>query len=726
MERFSGWIFDVYPCPGGMRLWALDGDGRARSLLDPWRSSFYLDGPPAALEAARKLEGAAGASSRPVERREFFSNEARLVREVRVEPLRHRDLVRGLGEIRGLELFNADFPLPQAYHYELGHFPLAFGEFEVEGERLLAFALRDSPWALDYALPPLRFAHLGMDASADPNHRRRGGLVLTLGRKGEGTSYLLEEEDGDLAEAVSRHVERWDPDVILSDWGDSYILPRLALLAARTGTALRLSREPGRGMAGRGSRSFYTYGRTVYQNMSRTLFGRWHLDSDNSFMLRETGLEGLLEIARVAKIPVQRAARTTIGTSLSSMQLDVAVKNGYLVPVRKAQAEDFRGALELVVADKGGLVYEPELGWHENVAELDFVSMYPTLMVQKNISPETVNCACCASLPEARAPEIGHHLCRRRPGLVPQVLAPILDKRFLYKQRAKDPSVPAERRAAYKARATAHKWTLVCCFGYLGFRNARFGKIEAHECVTAWGRETLLRAKETAEAAGWRLLHANVDSLWVQRDGLGPESVERLRLTIEQATGCPVGLEGIYRWIRYCPSCMDPLSGVPNRYFGAFSDGELKIRGLALRRHDTTAFVRAMQNEMLALLSKARGLSDCRALKAALEDIREAYRLRLKEGEVTPEELAIPLRLSKEPQDYVHDTLSSIAARQLAGSGVKLHPGEEVRYIIVDAKEKVKDWRVKPLALLDGNFTYDPAKYGELVDRAAAEILEGL
>ena len=33
------------------------------------------------------------------------------------------------------------------------------------------------------------------------------------------------------------------------------------------------------------------------------------------------------------------------------MQLDTACRDGYLIPLRKAQAEDFRSAAELVVAD---------------------------------------------------------------------------------------------------------------------------------------------------------------------------------------------------------------------------------------------------------------------------------------------------------------------------------------------------------------------------------------
>lgn len=156
------------------------------------------------------------------------------------------------------------------------------------------------------------------------------------------------------------------------------------------------------------------------------------------------------------------------------------------------------------------LVYEPEVGWHENVAEYDFTSMYPEMMVQHNISPETVNCACC---PDNLVPEIGHHLCRQRRGLVPSVLAPILEKRARYKALSKAGGPSA---GVYKKRATAHKWCLVCCFGYLGFKNARFGKIESHECVTAWGREVLLRAKDVVERRGFHLLHALVDALWVK------------------------------------------------------------------------------------------------------------------------------------------------------------------------------------------------------------------
>jgi DNA polymerase-2 len=48
---------------------------------------------------------------------------------------------------------------------------------------------------------------------------------------------------------------------------------------------------------------------------------------------------------------------------------------------------------------------------------------------------------------------------------------------------------------------------LVVCFGYLGYKNARFGKIESHEAVTAISRELMMQAKEVAKDMGFEVLH---------------------------------------------------------------------------------------------------------------------------------------------------------------------------------------------------------------------------
>jgi DNA polymerase elongation subunit (family B) len=722
--RIKGWIFDAYLTGEGISLWILDQEGKMHALLDRWQPRLYArEGPKLTRFLAHNH---IPITQRSTVREEFFTHEKVPVREIRVcNPLRYNDFVTKIQEVEDLDLFNCDIHPIQAYHYERGHFPLAKGEFEADADGVLRdWTLYDSPWDLDYELPPLRFAYLSLDHANDPNHSRKGSLVLTLGdTPGVGTSYVLEETDPtSLIETLNRHIQMWDPDVILSDWGDSFILPRLQMLSKQCGVPLKLSRDPLRGVAGSASRSFFTYGRTIYQGGSQTLFGRWHLDMQNSVTLSQTGLVGLFEIVRLAKIPVQRAARCTIWTSLSSMQLDVAEQDGVLIPLHKQQTEDFRDGLSLLRADKGGIVYMPEMGWHEDVAEVDFVSMYPAIMVMYNVSPETVNCECC---PDNLVPEIGHHLCTRRRGLIPRVLEKILTKRGEYKRLAKTVEDP-KLRDIYKRRYTAHKWALVTCFGYLGFKNARFGKIEAHECVSAYGREILLRAKDIAEADGYHMVHAIVDSMWVKKPGATLADYQALVEKITRLTGFPLGLEGVYKWIDFCSSRMDPKQGVPNRYFGCFETGELKVRGIELRRGDTPAFFKDFQQELLNCLTHAHDLAGCKALTRDLEEIHQSYRDRIQTGQVSLAQLAFTSSLSKEPSQYVHDTYSSIAARQLEAAGVPLHAGESIQYVITSSKDKVKDWRVMPLVLAVNYGEYDPPKYVELLDRAYGTITEGL
>jgi DNA polymerase-2 len=294
--------------------------------------------------------------------------------------------------------------------------------------------------------------------------------------------------------AFNELIERADPDLILSERGDTLLFPALLSLAKRERVDLHLDRDrvkTQRKIETEG-RSYMSYGKVIYKGPNYPLFGRWHIDRKNSFAFHETQLEGLLELARLAKMPVQRAARRSPGTAMTSLEIERAVKDGILVPWRKSEPERYKTALQLLTVDKGGLTFQPKVGAFESVAEIDYASMYPSLMVTRNISPETVLCSCCDN---QVVPEAGYNICTKRRGLIPLTLAPLVERRRQLKELMR--SAEDERtRAIYDARRTAIKWMLVSCFGYMGFRNAKFGRIEAHEAVTAFGRETLLSAKD--------------------------------------------------------------------------------------------------------------------------------------------------------------------------------------------------------------------------------------
>src|SRR5207247_1691254 len=381
--------------------------------------------------------------------------------------------------------------------------PLARCALACAGDEAKEVTLASRPEDLEYALPPLTVLRLALESStANPSHGRPGQLAAGV----DGETVVLDGDDpADTIHSLNRLLQRYDPDIVLTEWGDSVLLPRLQDLAARTGIPLQLNRDPTHRARTRRSRSYMTYGQVVYQAGAQMLHGRWHIDLRNSFIYAESELGGLLEVARLARIPVQELARTSTGTAISSMQLHGPVRDGTLIPWQKSEPEAFKTASQLIVTDKGGLTYQPLVGLYEQAGELDFSSMYPTMMSTFNISPETIGCACC---PDSRVPEINYTICRRRRGLVPQVLDHLLERRIYYKQRKQ--ATIGSQRALYDQRQTALKWCLVTSFGYLGYRNARFGRIEAHEAVTAFAREMLLPAEEVAESQGFRMLHALV------------------------------------------------------------------------------------------------------------------------------------------------------------------------------------------------------------------------
>lgn len=722
---YRGWIFDLYPGPGGMVVWLVDADGRSIRLEDPFQPPFYVRGNPRALSALARELGRAGLA-RPVgmaKRREFWTGERIEALEFRLlDPEKQPALLKRLAEPRpGLTLYDCDLPLPLLYGHARGIFPLARCEVARAGDGTLVFRLLEDRWDLHYTHPPLVVLEL-VGSGDDGGRDFPFGILRRLEARCQGTEIAIEEGDpAALVAEINDLLRRFDPHLILTDWGDSYLFPALFRLAARAGSAvggLELDRDAVRRRLVTQGRSFFSYGRILYMAPSYPLFGRWHLDKQNSFLLTETGLEGLLELARLSRTPVQKLARTTPGTAITALQLDRALDEGILVPWKKGEPERWKTALDLLVTDKGGLVYYPRLGVYQDVAEIDFASMYPSLMVRHNISPETVGCRCCADNP---VPEIGTWTCRRHEGLVPATLRPILDRRAGYKRLMRQAT--GEVRDAYHMRQTALKWILVTCFGYLGYRNARFGRIEAHEAVTAWSREKLLRAKEACEARGFTMLHAIVDSVWVWRAGATEVDYRALCRAIVEATDLPLALEGIYRWIAFLPSRTHPTVGVPNRFVGAFRDGSLKIRGIELRRHDTPPLIAAAQRAMLDALAPAAGAEDLKTRVPDVFEILADYALRLGQGIVPIGALAIQRTVSQEAGEYQHDTQLALALKQLQRAGITVHPGEQIAYVILKDRAKIKDERVSPLALCGPDAAYDADKYIEMLVQATATLL---
>lgn len=101
----------------------------------------------------------------------------------------------------------------------------------------------------------------------------------------------------------------------------------------------------------------------------------------------------------------------------------------------------------------GGKVFEPVPGLHEDVNVVDVASLYPTVAINCNISPETVNCDCCRNEPVARVNQEvlqvinedllneqkiekprDYWICRKTKGIFAELQEEFRDIRLYYKK----------------------------------------------------------------------------------------------------------------------------------------------------------------------------------------------------------------------------------------------------------------------------------------------------
>jgi DNA polymerase elongation subunit (family B) len=734
LSPVRGWLFDVYPSGSDeAAVWVIAENGERMRLVDRFVQRIYVSGDFSALNRLKEKvrDSSSVACLRFAEKYVgLMDSFKRKVLEVGVNDYGQasgfaRELLR-FGGFERFRVYNVDVPVSQAYLYDKDVFPLAH-VLVVDSGRRLHYDVLDSVESVDYSVPVLRSLWLRVNVRREGVSHRLTDEIDSLVLESAGETVVI--DGGSEAEKILRLVDavrEEDPDLIFTDGGDSFLLPYLAHRAFVNGVleSFVLSRDsvPLKAGEARG-KTFFSYGRVYHMAPTRRFFGRVHIDVSNTFIYTACGLEGLFEVSRTCRVPLHRAARASIGSIMSSLQLYTAWRDGVLVPWRKNEPESFKTGWELLVADRGGFIFEPRLGFHTDVVEVDFTSMFPMLMWKWNISAETVLCRCC---PDSglRVPELGYNICDKRRGIVPKTLDLLLKKRLKYKGLMREVGDDGLRRV-YNMRQGALKWILVTCFGYLGYRNARFGKVDAHIAVCAFARDSLLKTVRLAEQRGFEVIHGIVDSLWLKKAGVSPREVVEFCREVSSVVDVPLGVEGRYRWVVFLPSKV--LEGVPvlNRYYGVFEGGEVKLRGVEARRRDTPVFVVDAQMDMIRKLAGADGL------EGFMERIPDALRVlggyveRLVGGDVDVKDLLVTKRLSKSPSGYCHDVFQAVAARQLKKAGFDVHAGQAVQYLIVNARSRWAGGRVVAAQLLKPSVRCDVREYVKLLV-SAAETLFGV
>ena len=297
--------------------------------------------------------------------------------------------------------------------------------------------------------------------------------------------------------AVQAAVDERDPDILVCS--TSQIIPMLHEMATHAGVDdFSLSRWPDVDYQQLASQSTYSsYGRVGHSPARYNVLGRAIIDESNTFFYGETNIDGVLDLVSRSKKPIQELAWASIGNVLTAIQICEAHDRDVLVPWNSWRHEFYKPMGTLHDADRGGFIFAPEVGLHEDVHELDFSSLYPNIICTRNVSPDVIRCECHRDRDDV--PGLGYSICDEQGYLV-DVLQPIIDARDEIKaairREQQQDELDQERLAELEGRSGALKWILVACFGYQGFSNAKFGRIECHEAINAFAREILLTVKQ--------------------------------------------------------------------------------------------------------------------------------------------------------------------------------------------------------------------------------------
>lgn len=356
---------------------------------------------------------------------------------------------------------------------------------------------------------------------------------------------------------------------------------------------------------------------------------------------------------------------------------------------------------------KGGLIIPPIRELHSEVLVFDITSLYPTMIINNNISPETINCSCCKNDPKARLMfddmfvndflhnknNSGYWVCRRRAGLFSNKLKELTQIRIQYKKEGKI------------LESTTIKAIINSGYGVFGHSNFKYYDPSVAELVTALGRQTLLGMQAIAKELNFKILYGDTDSLFV--NGVNNnDDISNFINICKTKLNVDVIHEKTFQKLILVSS---------KHYLGFTSDKNQDpvIKGMEGIKSDRPEFIHTTFKEMVKDIQV--DVNPIPKLKQAL-----AY---LDKRQVPKERLMISLTLAKNPQEYVNDCL-----QKRLGTKLGLSKGDILTHYKADKQVTIDDASGKPRTRTVGE-SNDPAdisyaKYKEIFINAVKDIIE--
>jgi len=240
--------------------------------------------------------------------------------------------------------------------------------------------------------------------------------------------------------------------------------------------------------------------------LRQVLFNYSKADVVSTWGVAERLLPLQFELARIVRQPLDDVSGMGRGRQVESLLVAEAYKINEIVPAKGGGSGSYAG----------GFVLFPKPGVHEDVLSLDFSSMYPSIMISYNISPDTVISPDEASTEFYEAPETQYRFRKHPDGFFKLILTNLIERRRAVREQMTHMDKGSRDFTSLDVHQNAIKILTNAFYGYTGWHAAKWYRKECAEATTAWGRTIIQDAVERAEKHGLEVIYGDTDSLFVK------------------------------------------------------------------------------------------------------------------------------------------------------------------------------------------------------------------
>lgn len=321
--------------------------------------------------------------------------------------------------------------------------------------------------------------------------------------------------------------------------------------------------------------------------------------------------------------------RRWIGTEWDQLFSETLLWDTYIL--RKVKGKMILPSKKRLDIDKfkGAMVFLPKKGIHKYIIALDFKSLYPSIIMTFNMSPETVYRENDEKVNDSNLNkklyklENGVSFFESPRGIFPQILEEMIEERKKYQVEMNKYPYQSPEWETYNDIQTAVKVMMNALYGASAYANFRLATPEIASSITFIGRKIIESTKKEIEKE-FEVLYGDTDSLFVfskkdKIEDIVKEATELLDKINVFATNLikdygveksfiRIELKKIYETFIMCEKRGKAEVAAKKKYAGRvrWNDNKitdkLEVVGFQSKRSDSSILSRRVQKEVLRLI----------------------------------------------------------------------------------------------------------------------------